>query len=323
MRTGSAMGKLSIIIPTYNSAHFLPETLESILNQDYEDYELIVVDDGSTDNTRELIQSYGVRITYLHQENSGGCSMPRNVGIRYASGEYIAIFDADDIMKPGKIMLQSDFLNNNPHVGFVFTDFCDFRGAEILRNHISTCPIFNQLRKKKVRKNEYIINSTDAYETLLMENFIGASSMMFRKSVYEEIGPFDEHLESSEDIDFTLRVARKYDFGFIDRLGHLRRLHDGNMTNKNEKMIKAQIRVYSDQLQVKKSFKSQNDLVSKIAMLYCSLGYFYRENGMMGEACKSYLSSIRVKKDNNRAYLGLLKAALLSLWNRDKKLCVG
>lgn len=312
------MVKLSIVIPTYNNAHLLPETLVSILNQDGGKFDLIVVDDGSTDNTRVLIASYGTRITYLYQENSGGCSKPRNVGIRHALGEYIAMFDSDDIMKPGKIKLQVDFLDSNPEIGFVFTDFCDFRGQEISPSHVSTCPVFNKLGKKKVGDKAYIINHSDAYEALLLENFIGGSSMMFRKSLFEDVGPFDERFEVSEDIDFTLRVARKCNIGFIDKIGHLRRLHDGNITSKAEKILTGSLCVFNDHLAVPKSFKTQQRLLDKIADLHSSLAYHYREGGRYRDALSEYSAVLKLRSKRFRIYKAIAKLAFMALCQKSR-----
>ncbi len=314
------MCKLSIIIPTYNNAHFLPETLESIFSQDCSAFELIVVDDGSTDNTRELLESYGDKITYLHQENSGACSKPRNEGIKIAKGEYISIFDSDDIMKPDKIRLQVNFLDKNPDVGFVFTDFCDYSGDVVSRNHIGTCTIFNGLNKKKVGEIEYIVEKNDLYETLLIENFVGASSMVFRKSLFADIGPFDESLDSSEDIDFTLRAARKYDFGFIDKICHLRRLHSGNMTTKVEKMITRSLRVFDSHLTVPKSSISQQRLIDKLADLHCSLAYYYRENLRYRDALREYRATLNLCPYRFGPYKAMVKLVLMALARGGRKL---
>lgn len=312
------MYTVSIIIPTYNNAHLLPETLESIFNQDYGDYELIIVDDGSTDNTKEILKKYGNKIIYLFQENSGACSKPRNEGIKIATGEYISIFDSDDIMKPEKIRLQAKFLDHNPDVGFVFTDFCDFRDDTIFKNHISTCTIFNSLKRKRVGEFEYIINKIDAYETLLSENFIGASSMMFRKNLLQQIGSFDESLDSSEDIDFTLRVSRKHDFGFVDTICHLRRLHLGNMTTKVEKMITRSLRVFNDQLDVPKSRESQHRLIDKITGLHRSLAYHYRENGRYRDALLEYRAALNRRPFSLGTYKAVAKLAVMALYNGSK-----
>jgi len=307
------MCKLSIIIPSYNNAHLLPETLASIFNQEFLDYELIIVDDGSTDNTKEVVERHGDRIKYFRQENSGGCSRPRNTGINLATGEYIAMFDSDDIMQPGKIRSQADFLDRNPNVSFVFTDFCDFRGDEILPSHITTCPIFNRLPKQKVGKDAYVINRTDAYETLLVENFIGGSSMMFRKSLFDEVGHYDETLEVSEDIDLTLRVAHKHDLGFICSIGHHRRLHDGNMTSKVEKIISRSLTVFGRHFNVPKSPAAQRRLINKVADLHGSLAYYYRETGRYADSLAEYRASLGLRPSCFGTYKAMAKLAVMAL----------
>jgi glycosyltransferase involved in cell wall biosynthesis len=311
------MGKLSIIIPTYNNAHFLPETLESIFNQDYGDYELIIVDDGSTDNTRELLEKYGNKVIYLHQENSGACSKPRNEGIKIAKGDYISIFDSDDIMKPEKIRLQVDLLENNPDVGLVFTDFCDFIGSDISQSHVSLCSMFSDIKKNNVAANEYILDKNTAYETLLIENFIGASSMMFRKSLIDEIGIFNEKLDSSEDIDFTLRASQKCNLGFVDKICHLRRLHSGSMSSKTEKVITRKLIVYGSHLTTPKSARIQKMLIDKISDLHYSLAYYYRENGVYREAMKEYLTVLKYHPNHFNVYKGIVKLLILALFKNN------
>src|SRR5215831_9468158 len=111
---------VSVVIPTYNNARFLPEALDSLLGQTYRDFELIVVDDGSTDDTLEVLKPYRHLIRYVRKEN-GGPASARNLGIRHASGELIAFQDADDIWLPDKLQLQVDYLREHPEVGLVFS----------------------------------------------------------------------------------------------------------------------------------------------------------------------------------------------------------
>ena len=94
---------VSIIIPAYNAADFIEETLASVIGQSYENIELIVVDDGSNDNTRAVVESFGNKVTYIYQSNSGGCSSPRNNGFRHSRGDFLRFFDADDLMLPNNI----------------------------------------------------------------------------------------------------------------------------------------------------------------------------------------------------------------------------
>ncbi len=110
------MPKVSVIIPTYNRAHFLCEALDSALSQTFKDFEIIIVDDGSTDNTKQVLEKYGSRIYYIYQENKGRAEA-RNTGIRRAKGEHIAFLDDDDIWLPNKLEKQVFFLDARPDIG--------------------------------------------------------------------------------------------------------------------------------------------------------------------------------------------------------------
>src|SRR5688572_23675076 len=104
--------KISVVIPSYNAAQYLPAAIESVLGQDYKNLEVVIVDDGSTDNTPEVVGRFGKFVEYNRLENNGGGpARPRNIGIRAASGDYIALFDSDDLMLPGKLIEQSEFLS--------------------------------------------------------------------------------------------------------------------------------------------------------------------------------------------------------------------
>lgn len=118
------MPKVSVIIPAYNMAWYTLETVESVLKQTFRDYEIIVVDDGSADNTKDLLHPYieSYRITYIYKEN-GGASSARNVWIRASQGEYVALLDCDDLWLPEKLEFCVNVLDNKPEVGLVYTFF--------------------------------------------------------------------------------------------------------------------------------------------------------------------------------------------------------
>src|SRR3989338_243061 len=114
------MNLVSIIIAAYNKAEFTCRAIDSVLNQTYPHIEIIVVDDGSTDDTRQRVSAYGDKVRYFYKENGGACSA-RNYGIRLAQGEYIALMDCDDMYEASKIELSVDYLRTHPEVGFVHT----------------------------------------------------------------------------------------------------------------------------------------------------------------------------------------------------------
>ena len=128
-RPATVLPLVSVVIPAYNCAHTVAETIESCLAQDYEDLEILVVNDGSTDGTAEVLASFGSRIKVIDQPN-GGLASARNAGQRAARGEYIAWMDADDLMLPWRIRLQAEVLASQPMIGLVSSDFSAFTSPE-------------------------------------------------------------------------------------------------------------------------------------------------------------------------------------------------
>lgn len=192
--------KVSVIIPTYNRGAFLKRAVKSVLNQTFQDFELIIIDDGSTDNTKEVVNSFSDnRIKYIYQENSGGAARPKNTGIKIAQGEYIAILDSDDEWLPDKIKKQIDLFEkySSSKLGIV--------GCNIF--------IINNGKKKKYRIPKY----NNVFEQMLVTDNMGTgSAMVYKKEVFDRMGLFDENLRSGQDREMRIRLAQEYHFAFID-----------------------------------------------------------------------------------------------------------
>ena len=192
---------VSVIIPTYNRAHLIGRAIRSVLNQTYQDFEIIVVDDGSTDNTEEVVKGFNDgRIRYIrHDENRGGAAA-RNTGIRAAKGEYIAFQDDDDEWLPGKLEKQIKALEGAPpEVGVVYTDFRRF-------DERST----NELKPTKVMQV-----SGDIHGDLLEDNFIGTPTVLVRRGCFDKVGMFDEELPRFQDWELWIRISKYYHFKHI------------------------------------------------------------------------------------------------------------
>lgn len=312
------MPKVSIIIPTYNCARYLDETLRSIYRQTFTDYEIIIVDDGSTDDTRDILSKHKKRLTYIWQANSGGCSVPRNTGLRAAAGEYLTIFDSDDIMSQTKLEAQVHFLDSHENIDFVFTDYRNFRGKILCTRHSRTCPRFRSLLTRQIGPDEYHIRGTEAYSTLFFENFIAAPSMMFRRNILDLTGGFDESLKSSEDIDFSFRVTQACDIGYVDFVGFLRRLHHTNMSTNIERTLKYKIIARGKQLGIPKDKPVQRQLLKSISDDYLSLAYYYREKGDYKSSLLCHMESIRYHASHFTNFLPLLKTAVLAAIGRRR-----
>lgn len=170
------------------------------MNQTYGDLELIVVDDGSTDRTRECMEGFtDQRVRYLYKEN-GGVASALNFGIRQSTGTYIARLDSDDVFLPRKLEIQVNVLNENPDIGLVYTQAYDMdREGNILGLYLTdhTCPC-------------------DPLKVLRHFLFPPSQSIMFRRSCIDKVGYFDEGLPVAEDWDFCIRMARQYPFAYCD-----------------------------------------------------------------------------------------------------------
>ncbi|RMG97627.1 MAG: glycosyltransferase family 2 protein, partial [Chloroflexi bacterium] len=181
---------ISVIIPTWNSARFLPQALDSVFAQQYEPCEVIVVDDGSTDNTAVILGAYADRITCIRQANAGSASA-RNTGLQHARGEYVVFLDADDWLLPGKLHVQADFLNTHPEYGMAHSGWflCDEAGnvLQIVEpwTEVPDLTLVNWLKHRPVN--------------------LGA--FMFRREWLERVGGMDPSLRQSHDVDLVLRLA--------------------------------------------------------------------------------------------------------------------
>lgn len=189
---------VSVILPTYNRDSMVRRAIDSILSQTYPHVELIVVDDGSTDNTAALLDAYGERINVIRRAN-GGVSAARNSGIRSATGEYIALLDSDDYWLPEKLAEQTAFFKSQPDALICQTE-------EIwIRNGKRVNP------KKRHQKFSGMI-----FEKTLPLCLVSPSAVMMRRSLIDEVGLFDESLPACEDYDLWLRISWKYPVYLID-----------------------------------------------------------------------------------------------------------
>ncbi|SVC88226.1 uncharacterized protein METZ01_LOCUS341080 [marine metagenome] len=190
--------KISIIVPTYNRANLLGEALHSIINQTYQGFELIVVDDGSTDDTVETMKLFP-RAKLLTLKENSGVSKARNAGLASANGQFICFLDSDDLWDEKKLQVQVRWMENNIDCKICYTD-------EIwIRNGVRVNPM------KKHRKF-----SGDIFRHCLDLCIVSPSSVMLRKELFDKIGNFDELLPACEDYDLWLRIALKHEFYFIE-----------------------------------------------------------------------------------------------------------
>lgn len=301
---------VSVIIASYNSAAFLPETLNSVLSQDVAGIEVILVDDASTDDTPRVLEEYRDRIVVLRlPENTGGPAAPRNRGVLLARGRYISIFDSDDCMGPGKLREQIELLETHPAVPLVFTNFRNF-SAEGPSTHdfLADHDRFHAMPRVALGERWYRLNAETSFETLMVDNFIGTSGVVLRRSLIDQVGQFDEGLRCGEDLDYWLRVCRSNDIAYIDREHHRRRLHPGNISQRTSSM--------EDVLKVAERLRgaslppaARRNLTEWLADLHFDVGYRHKASGQRLSAIRHYAASLRYRM-NTRATLAILKALI-------------
>lgn len=205
-RTHAAMTRasVSVVVPTYNRARIVGQAVESALAQTYPPSEVIVVDDGSNDDTAAALEALGERVQYVRQQN-GGPAAARNTGIRRSSGRFVAFLDSDDLWKPDKLRLQMDVFEGDASLGIVscLSDYVTFDGRCV-------CPPGSD--RETIRAG-----NRGAVRALLLANTVsGGSSAVVRRECLDDLGSFDESLRGVEDWDFWLRAAKKYSIGFVN-----------------------------------------------------------------------------------------------------------
>lgn len=302
------MPTVSVIIPAYNAENYILETIESILTQSYKDFEIIVVDDKSTDNTKNIVmQIASDKIRYFClDENHSGPSRPRNIGIKLALGKYIAFCDSDDLYTPNRLKSAVNFLESNGDLGMIFTDeqqFDDKTGKE-LGNFLHGYNLFHSLSKKKINENLYIIKSEDAFNCLFYENYILTCGVTCRRSIFTKIGYFDESLTNGDDRDMWFRITRKFSIGFIDDIGFRYRVREGSISGRGPELAVNRSKVIQKQINEGLPLRLQNRCRQIIAANTYGIGYYYQKEGKMSDARKYYIDSIK-KKINLLAIKGL------------------
>jgi glycosyltransferase involved in cell wall biosynthesis len=217
---------VTVVIPAFNAAAFLGDALESVLAQTYQPLEVIVVDDGSEDETPQVAAAYASKVTYIRKER-GGPAAARNEGIRAASGEWIAFQDADDIWL-------SDFLEKlvdasaNTGADLVFCD------ALTLKSGVTTGPTFFERKGLKARLDEFAPGDIllDPFSLFLeLHQFMLTCALLVRRDALLQVGLFDEGIYCGEDLDLWLRLSLRFHFAVVNEILVLRRIHDHNLSS--------------------------------------------------------------------------------------------
>ena len=220
------MPVISVIIPTYNAERTILETITSVQKQTFSDFELLLINDGSSDRTLELLQNISDERLQIFSYENAGVSVARNRGIAHATGEVIAFLDADDLWTPDKLELQVAALQQHPQAGVAYswTYIMDEKG-------------------KSFHVDESIFFEGDVYVNLLVRNFIcSGSNSLIRRQAIESVGEFDPTLTHGEDWEFYLRLAADWPFVVVPKAQILYRQTSGSASSKVEVMEKGVLR---------------------------------------------------------------------------------
>jgi glycosyltransferase involved in cell wall biosynthesis len=307
---------VSVVIPTYNSSNFIRQTLESVFRQTRLPCEVIVVDDGSTDCTRELVTAIAqtapvsIRLHCL-PHNSGGPARPLNVGIAQAAGPLIATLDHDDLMLPDKLELQVACLNRNEHLGLVLSNFYFYR--DNVRHDVAPLATLREcVGEVTLPMGEacYRIKARDLYAALIDKSMAGScSNFLFPKRVWAACGGFDEQLTSCCDHGFMQAVAREHDMGVVDHTLFYYNWLDESLYRVAQRLVlkRDRLRIFTLFEPALLSAERQSNLRGRIRSELLGGAHLLRNQGAYGKSLSFYLQSIYSSGWSNAAVLGIAK----------------
>lgn len=288
--------RVSVVIPAYNSAATIVRAVESVLCQCEPNLEIIVVDDGSTDGTAELLAvRYPEQVIVIRQENRGAAAA-RNRGIAAARGEYVAFLDADDEWMPEKLRLQIAQMEANLGAALCFADMSHWEhGREVNSSYL--------------RERGMGACGGSIFNHLLQECFIFTPTVVVRRTVFEAVGSFDESLRICEDYDLWLRIAERFELIFVDAPLLKRHRTGANLTGNRLLFAQCLVVLFERLLERQKGSRVRERIItSRLADAHYNLAYEYREAGDLRRSLTHYLASWRC-----RSSLRALKGALSCL----------
>jgi glycosyltransferase involved in cell wall biosynthesis len=292
---------VSVVIPVYNGEDYIKETLESIFEQTYKTIEVIIVDDGSTDDSEKVIAEYDDRVTYIKQSNAGPAAA-RNNGVRHATGEYVAFLDADDIWMPEKLSRQISIMQDND-AGFSHTGSL----------------VFDEQKEFDYRPKSQpeVMSAQEAFDTLFFSNFITTSTVVVNRIVLSEAGFFDEDpgLFAVEDYDLWLRVVQRTNVSCIDEPLLKYRFHADGISKNIDRSYQHEKNV------IDKWYKNDPEALSQLSFsknkryekLMMDWGDCHMWRGSSKEAKSLYFKSLKEFGMSKVAAKKTLKASIKSL----------
>lgn len=293
----------SVVVTCYNYGHYLAQCLDSVLAQTNADHEIIVIDDGSTDHTADVMKDYAEvpAVRYVYQANSGQ-ARAKNHGVELARGRYVAFLDADDLWDPRKLEKQLTLFDDGS-VGVVYSGarYIDAQGRDLdLRIDVAQL----QPRRGKVTRFMY------------MDNFVPFSSSVVRREALDRCGTFDESLKMGIDWDLWLRISTQYAFDYVNEPLLLYRVgHSGQMSKNAEERQRCADRIMHNFQQRFPAALSAETLRAAAYYTACNRGYYFSRVDRR-TALRWYAKALGIRPLALSAYTGLLKMAARTLKRR-------
>lgn len=321
------MKLVSVILPTFNRATLVADAVQSVLQQTMPSIELIVVDDGSTDNTQDVLVPFleDARVRYVKQNNAGVASA-RNAGLALAKGDFVAFVDSDDIWAKDKLQIQLAIFDLLPSVALVFSDFSAVRGAGHCElSHIrSYFSVFNDydLSYESVFSGFAEVTTTsrtdrlaayfgNVYQTMLFGNMILTSTSICRTDVFRSVGDFDARYSTLEDYDLFLRITKAFDVAYVDSSLVTYRYSANQLSGEGhfETLCHNLMSIFEQNLYgMDSAFRLANKrrIAQHSGMIQGQLGYYYFSHDQSSKAVGHYWKSVRAYPLNTRSLRYLL-----------------
>jgi glycosyltransferase involved in cell wall biosynthesis len=294
---------VSVVIATYNRAHLIAETLNSVLGQSFRDFEVIVVDDGSTDNTRDVAASFGSRVQYIFQSNRGPSSA-RNLGVLQARGAWISIQDSDDLSAPNHLSALHAYANAHPNVGMIFANGAYLGGSEHKRNTIIPGTKSRSLAHRGVEL-------CDIFD----KSIVRLQAALISKPAYEKVGGHDESLRICMDLDLSFRLLMNFPIAYIDEVVFSYRKHEGNTGRNEELRLTENIRVIE---KLRRDYPQANQMIgarkiaARLAYRYYRLAKGRWKRRQHADARQALLQAVALCPVNAKYRLYQMRWALSS-----------
>jgi glycosyltransferase involved in cell wall biosynthesis len=272
--------RVSVIVPAYNAAVYLPYAIDSVLSQTYPDWEIVIVDDGSTDNTRSVVDSYRARLRerlqYIYQPNRG-LSAARNVGIKASRGEFIAMLDADDVWLPHRLARGIAVLDADPKTGLVHARVVRIDVHGSITGQLKVVPedLSGRIARKIYTRRAHLVCPT----------------VMFRKSCLQAAGWFDETMQATEDRDLWFRIALHYSVAYIDEVLAHYRLSPSSITSNLDRLLTGQLSFVAKHH--KSGAATRLDYLQALGNIHRELGDSLFRRGAVTDAIDSYFRAVR------------------------------